>query len=319
MKKYSRQVGPNLAFWDVRSHPGEAAKHSHGCEGMLVQDMGGSVDTAEGRPENHPGKIYCLTCGHKAGRSVTAALKNKQNREGFYFPDRAEYDLVPRIFFDSGRALRYWEWTHKDDIANMLPVPIPGKLKVKKRGHVDAYRPWPGMPMSATARMKEITRPLRPYVRVKMDAEAGEYNIVHPKIIVRLPSDEFSLLDAKKIVEEFQKQENWVKSKHELNAIAVLVLSGGDVEVPLMNRPDRFVLMHPEVFIVLDKRIWTIREAKIMANEISALKDINTILDYTIAFCQAMERPDQSIALVNKSVVQAEGYKFLNFYSAKQL
>lgn len=233
-KKYSQQCGPNLVFYDCRNEPDCAVNHKN-CGGMFVQSLGPPNQNSYDKPDNHPGKIFCIECGHKLGRSVAAALKIGTNREHFYFPNRNEYELCARTYVDKNDVLRYWEWRYKDR---------PGLSEAASKELRDIK--------ARMARKKKKVKKIVPFTLITQ--EEGDWTLVHPRITIRLPKEQFNNLDARKIETAWKSPANRDKTAEELQTIAEDVLGIGFS--PIITHPKFFGIIEGTIVIILHRPAW---------------------------------------------------------------
>lgn len=317
MKKYPRQVGPNLVFWDIDHAPSAAVLHKQGCGGMLVQNMGSNAFQASIKPENTPGKVYCLKCGHKVGKQVVRALKTLNSNHNFYFPGHEEFELQSQVFVDKGQVLRYWEWVPREVASKKgTPRPLVGLFREPFKIKFPNKRP-----RTSTISRSTIPRPpsgvgiSRPPATLEKNHASQEWIIKHPKITVRLPTVEFSAAQAAEVHRAFIDPAHSNASARELQQVAA-ELVGGDIEAvkaPIIQRPNKFVILHSTSYVLMDARVWSLGEAEVFRDEIVG-KDLLEVISASVDFSIHNDHPDMSIVAIKRSAVSAESFKFPKAY-----
>ncbi len=233
-KKYSQQCGPNLVFYDCSNEPDSAVMHKN-CGGMFVQNLGPPNQKSHDKPDNSPGKILCVECGHKVSRTVSASLKMGTGSEHFYFPDRSKYELCARTYIDMNSVLRYWEWNLKDGPG--LPEAVSRELRGAKH---------------RLSKMKKNIKRLAP--KTTITQEDGDWILTHPRITMRMPMDQFDGDDVYKVFLAWKSSDNIDKSTEELEKIARDIL---DIEfVAIMNTPEFFGIVEGSTVVIMRRPAW---------------------------------------------------------------
>lgn len=273
-KKYSQQCGPNLVFYDCKNEADGAVMHKN-CGGMFVQNLGPVNQKSHDKPDNTPGKIFCVECGHKVSRTVSASLKMGAGSEHFYFPERNKYELRARTYIDMNSVLRYWEWCFKDG---------PGLSEATSRELREIK--------ARMSKKKQNIKRLTP--KTIITQEDDDWILTHPRITMRFPMDQFDDEDVKKVFLAWGSPANSDKSTEELEEIARDEL--GIEFVAIIRHENYFGVVEGDTVIIMHRPAWDSTLVEEFANNIKGMP-AEKIENCASVFASAYNKAPESITV----------------------